>query len=254
MTRRRPQMLPGLAAITLRGAMLKAMIGRLDSSLRARQGIIEYTTSAQCIFRMEVTRSEDQIVLSDGTMVRNSDRILVLHLWNEHIPAFPPGGATFGWAGRLNRALETSLSELEAYLASRPDLDDIVAIRAEMALAAEERNDRVIALAARHGFEPVQAPRMPLAKRLHRFGENILIAMLVLAHNPASFRIDTLRRSCRPIVLSRAALRRRFAAHHENAGKRPCLDLTERDARLAPCETSQAVSNDRRACSRAGLA
>lgn len=197
--------------------MLSSAINRLDRRLRARQGIVEYTNSPHCIFRLEIAASEDQLVLGDGTMVRSADRIIILHLWNEHIPHLPPGGPTFGWGRRLSRALECSLGELESYLASQPDLDDIVAIRAEMALAAKERNDQVVALAARYGFEPVEAAKRPLSKRLHRFGENILIAMLVLAHNPASFRIDTLRRSCTRIVLSRATLRRRFAANRENS-------------------------------------
>jgi hypothetical protein len=226
--------------------MLTAAINRLDRSLRARQGIIEYTNSPHCIFRMEVARSEDQVVLRDGTTVRPADRIIVLHLWNEHIPHLPPGGATLGWARRLSCALEYSLSALESYLASRTDLDDIVAIRAEMALAARERNDQIIALAARYGFEPVEAARRPLSKLLHRFGENILIAMLVLAHNPASFRIDTLRRSCTPIILSRCTLRRRFADMHDNSGECPRrIDLAKVGNRPAPRDVSRARSNER---------
>lgn len=228
--------------------MLSAAINRLDRSLRARQGIVEYTNSPHCIFRMEIAVSEDQIVLGDGTTVRSADRVIVLHLWNEHIPHLPPDGPTLGWGRRLSRALECSLGELESYLATRPDLDDIVAIRAEMALTAKERNDGIIALAARYGFEPVQAARRPLSKRLHRVGENILIAMLVLAHNPASFRIDTLRRSCTPIVLSRATLRSRFAANHENSGKRSRrTDLANDGNRSAPYDASRVPSNDQRA-------
>lgn len=227
--------------------MLSAAINRLDRSLRARQGIVEYTNSPHCIFRMEVARSEDQIVLADRTTVRNADRIIVLHLWNEHIPHLPPGGPTLGWGRRLSRALECSLRELESYLASRPDLDDIVAIRAEMALAAKERNDEAIALATRYGFEPIEVAKMPLSKRLHRFGENILIAMLVLAHNPASFRIDTLRRSCTPIVLSRATLRSRFAANDESSGKRSRRsDFAKDGNRPIPSDVSRAPSNAQR--------
>jgi hypothetical protein len=192
--------------------MLTAAIKHIDRTLRLRHGIVEYASSPCCIFRMELAVSEANVVLTDGTILRDTDRIILLHLWNEHIPPFPPGGPTLGWARRLSHALEYSLRELESYLGSRPELDDIVALRAEMALAAKERNDQLIALSARYGFEPVEAvPAPSMSRRIHRFGENILIAMLVLAHNPASFRIATLRRSCTSIFLSRATLRRRFA-------------------------------------------
>lgn len=191
--------------------MLTGAINRIDRKLRTLHGITEYTDSPSCIFRMEVASSKDRVVLADGTTVCCADRIVVLHLWNEHIPRLPRDGPTLGWGCRLNRAFESSLRELEAYLASRPDLDDVVAIRAEMAIAARERTARLVTIVARYGFERAEPPKRSLPMELHRFGENILFAMLVLVHNPASFRIDTLRRSCTPIFLSRAALRRRFA-------------------------------------------
>jgi hypothetical protein len=51
--------------------------------------------------------------------------------------------------------------------------------------------------------------------------------MLVLAHNPGAFRINTLRRSCTPIYLSRAALRERFGEKHGTAQDRSdSLELT----------------------------
>jgi hypothetical protein len=188
--------------------MLNGIVNLIDRNLRTLHGVTEYTSSPDCIFRLEVATSKEHIVLGDGTSVGAGARLIVLHLWNEHIPPFPPGGPTLGWARRLSRALEVSLSELEAYLASRPDLDDIQVIRAEMTLAAAERSSQLLALAGKFGFEPIKNANRSLPRRLHRLGENILIAMLVLAHNRAAFRIETLRRSCTPIFLSRAALRK----------------------------------------------
>lgn len=202
--------------------MLTSAIKRIDRKLRALHGIVEYSNSPSCIFRLEVAPSEEQIVLADGTTVCRADRIIVLHLWNEQIPRLPPGGPTLGWGRRLSRAFESSLRELETYLDSRPDLDDVVAIRAEMALAPKERTAQLITIVARYGFERADVPRRSLPRRLHRFGETILIAMLVLVHNPASFRIDTLRRSCTTIFLSRAALRRRFAAAQADPSTTKC--------------------------------
>jgi len=51
---------------------------------------------------------------------------------------------------------------------------------------------------------------LPLARRLHRFGENILISLIVLAHNPGALRADTLKRARVPIYLSRRILEKEF--------------------------------------------
>jgi hypothetical protein len=197
--------------------MLRRLTRLIDRRLRSLQGITEYSTSQHCIFRMQVDRSRDALVLQDGTVLDAGTRIVVLHLWNEQIPAFPPGGPTLGWARRINRALEVSLRELELYLCSRPELDDVRVIKAEMALATAERGAQLLALAAKYGFEPIRPARGTLLRRIHRLGENILIAMLVLAHNPAAFRADTLRRSFTPVFLSRASLSGRIGTSRMNS-------------------------------------
>jgi hypothetical protein len=49
-----------------------------------------------------------------------------------------------------------------------------------------------------------------MGERLHRFGENILISLIVLAHNPGALRPDTLKRVRVPIYLSRRVLEKKF--------------------------------------------
>jgi hypothetical protein len=49
-----------------------------------------------------------------------------------------------------------------------------------------------------------------LSQRLHRFGENILISMTVLARNAAALRADTLWRDRALVLLSRQRLQRRY--------------------------------------------
>ncbi|MBU6462566.1 MAG: hypothetical protein KGL35_06325 [Bradyrhizobium sp.] len=189
--------------------MIKRVVNLIDERLRALHGITEFTNSQSCIFRMQVTTCEHGFLLADGTPIATGSRIIVLHLWNEHVPPFPSAGPTLSWARHMSCALDNSLSELERHLSARPDLDDILFIRAEMAFATTERRNQLLALAGKYGFEPVKPTKQSLLRRFHRLGENILLAMLVLANNPASFRADTLRRSCTSIFASRASLRRR---------------------------------------------
>ena len=64
---------------------------------------------------------------------------------------------------------------------------------------------------ARYGFEAIAEPRrLSIGERLHRFGENILISLIILAHNPGALRSDTLKRVRLPIYLSRRILEREF--------------------------------------------
>ncbi|QQO23422.1 hypothetical protein JJB98_27530 [Bradyrhizobium diazoefficiens] len=191
--------------------MLNGLVDPIDRRLRVLHSITEFTGSRDCIFHMQLGINRERIGLQDGTVVDAGARILILHLWNEHILPFPPSGPGLGWARRLSRQLEFSLRELDLHITSRANLQDVPAIRADMALAAGERAPQLLALAAKYGFEPVQTGESSLARRMHRLGENILIAMLVVAHNPRAFRIDTLRRSCTPIFVSRAGMCRRLS-------------------------------------------
>ena len=67
---------------------LEAMVIALDDRLRLRQGVIEYTKSPYCLFRIQLAASIADYVLSDGTSVRSGDRIANLHVWNEQFPCF----------------------------------------------------------------------------------------------------------------------------------------------------------------------
>jgi hypothetical protein len=49
-----------------------------------------------------------------------------------------------------------------------------------------------------------------MAGRLHRFGENVLISLIVFAQNAGTLRPDTLRRVRVPIYLSRRTLDGKF--------------------------------------------
>jgi hypothetical protein len=69
----------------------------LDSWLRRRQGVFEYSHKPDCIFRAQLSRLSSDIQLSDGTFGRPGDRVIDLHLWNEQIPVAPMAGYSLAW-------------------------------------------------------------------------------------------------------------------------------------------------------------
>lgn len=200
----------GRAAAT-RLTLFAPIVGAIDRRLRRRLDVRDYSDAPECVFRFQIVTSKEDFVLPDGVRVRAGDRILDLHFWNEQVPRMPSGAPTIGFARLMARRIDGSLAELAAFLDGRDDLRDIRAIRANLGLGANDRADQIAGLAARFGFRRagVAGPGS-LAERLHRFGENILITMLVMARNPGAVRSDTLRRGRTLTYLSRAALEQRY--------------------------------------------
>lgn len=190
---------------------LAEAVAALDAGLRRRQAVFEYTQNPACVFRLDVSTVSRPLVLRDGTRVHAGRRIARLHFWNEQIPAVPRNGATIAWAHRMQRAIATSLRELASFLAARPEFDDVTVICAVAPSGTKTQSEQLARIMARYGFEAIVQPeRLSIGTRLHRFGENILISLIILAHNPGALRADTLKRVRVPLFLSRRILEREF--------------------------------------------
>lgn len=190
---------------------LAPLIDKIDLHLRRRLGVVEYSDSPDCLFRLQIARAEYEIQFDDGTTVRKGDRLIDLHFWNEQVPVMPIGGPTLAFARRLETCLQISLIELSRYLRSRADLADVKAIRGDMSLGASGRSKQISRIAEKYGFKSFAPQKsLPFGQALHRFGENILITLLVLRRNPGAIKADTLRRTRTLTYLSKKDLERRY--------------------------------------------
>jgi len=195
---------------------LAEAIAVLDARLRRRHAVFEYTRNPSCIFRLDIGHSPRALVLRDGTCVRAGQRIARLHFWNEQVPPVPEPGATIGWARRMQRAIAISLVELTDYLAAQPDLEDIAVVGGDVPSGTRAQREQLARIMARYGFEAVVEPEhLPIAERLNRLGENILISLIVFTHNARALRADTLQRVRLPIYLSRRVLQRQFGCRRQ---------------------------------------
>jgi hypothetical protein len=173
----------------------------LDSWLRRREGVFEYSRKPDCIFRARLSRLSNDVLLSDGTIGRSGDRVIDLHLWNEQIPVAPVARYSLAWGCRFNRSFAKSLGELAQSLVNKPELSDINIIRANINL------DPLHRIAARHGFEIIREPVKPSPwERVHRFGQNILYWLLTLACHSGRARPNKFWRSRQLLYLSRRIL------------------------------------------------
>jgi hypothetical protein len=211
MNRSRQWRLVGSAVGGERHFWLERLIFGLDGLLRRWQSVIEYTHDPTCILRIKFGRLDQDFVLSDGTAGHAGERFIDLHLWNEQIPAMPKEGASIAWAREMSLCFQHSLRQLARYLAARSDLDDISLVRCTMAFAGRERNDQMVRLIGRYGFEFVPpATTAALGERARRLGENIFISLIVLARNQVALRRDTLRRGRTRVFMSRKVLEQRY--------------------------------------------
>lgn len=190
-----------------------ALVFGIDSWLRRWRAVIEYSTHPDCIFRLQTATAERPIQLQDGTVILPGERILELHLWGEQVPRIPQHGVTIAWALQMRRCVELSLRQLAAYLRAHRELDDVMLIRGNVVFCAAERCPQLARLCTRLGFQdPKEAAANTILERTHRFSENILISLVVLAINSRSVRADTLRRTRLTIYITRARLMSHFDA------------------------------------------
>jgi YkoP-like protein len=214
----RTAVLPDRAAKQCDHPWLETLVATLDDRLRQHHGVFEYTRHPDCLFRIQIVAASGDFVLSDGVGIRAGDRLLGLHLWNERFPRFPADGPTLQWARRVNRGFDVSFRELAYFLALRREFDDIIAICGNMAFGSAQRSAQLARWAGGFGFERVATPNpRSLARQLHRFGENILISMMIAARNAAALRADTLQRDRLLVVSSRQKLQRRYGFARERA-------------------------------------
>ena len=211
MTKLRQWRLIGSAVGGERHFWLDKIIFRLDRLLGRWLSVVEYTHDPTCILRITFRRLDQDFVLTDGTAGHAGERFIDLHLWNEHIPAMPKEGASIAWARQMSLCFQHSLRRLARHLASRPDLDDISLVRCTMMFASGERDDQMVRMIRRYGFELVPpTTTVTLGERARRLGENVLISLIVWAGNTAALRRDTLRRGRTRVFMSRKVLEQRY--------------------------------------------
>src|SRR5262245_32392564 len=190
---------------------LDKLIFGLDRVLRRWQSVVEYTHDPACILRIKFGRLDQDFVLSDGTPGQAGERFIECDLWNEQGPAMPKEGASIAWARQMSVCFQHSLRQLARYLASRPDLDDISLVRCTMEFGGRERDNQMVRLIGRYGFELVpSATTVTMGERALRFGENVHISLMVLARNAVALRRDTLRRGRTRVFMSRKVLEQRY--------------------------------------------
>jgi hypothetical protein len=120
-----------------RGTVLVYFIHRLDALLRQLYRISEFTDDPSCILRLAMKLSSTPLKLNDDTRIMPGDPVGEFHLWNDHVPRFPPGGPTLGWARQAHRLVVHSLSLLADHVENGPEWQQVRAFYADVPISSK---------------------------------------------------------------------------------------------------------------------
>ncbi|HWI28599.1 MAG TPA: hypothetical protein VN668_16615 [Stellaceae bacterium] len=195
---------------------LSRAVRGVDSLLRQRQGIEEFTEDEKCIFRISRVPASRDVVLSDGTQIREGDPVLQLHLWNEHLPVMPSAGPSPAWAIRLKRCMRSSLTAVAAYVEREHGLDAIRALHGAPPFGSRLGALQMVRTAYRFGFDVIDPDAPPeWRERIHLVFDSMLLWGLAYAFNPAGLKTKGLLRYRHQLWISRRKLLLRYGSGHD---------------------------------------
>jgi hypothetical protein len=187
----------------------KHLVIRFDYFLRQQYGVFEFSSNLENILRVQFSRATREVSLSDNVIPKNEE-ILLIHLWNEHIPKMPVRGADIGWAKKTLEMFVHSLQALATLIDTDPRFTSVRAINGTTVVFTIPDHWGGYRFMQRLGFKVI-----PYYSRLGKFGEyweNLYGYALIWAYNEGSLKTKRLGRLHRyEVWMSRAAFVERFA-------------------------------------------
>ena len=167
-------------------AIGRLLIYGIDGILRSRFGVKPFTNDPACILRISSERSQQELLLSDGTRVQRGDSLIGLHAWNERLRDRGSKDGPLAWGRFLLRGLTSSLRLLARDVATNTTLANAVALRAEFSFATDLQQASDIA--RRLGFDLVLLDQPGGRVWRKAFWDNFYAYGLMWAYSPQSLK------------------------------------------------------------------
>jgi hypothetical protein len=186
---------------------LSRAVRGVDSLLRQRQGIEEFTEDDDCIFRISYGFAERPVLLSDGTAVAEGEPVLLLHFWNEHLPLMPSEGPSPAWAIRLKQRMRTSLVAVARHIEGERTLAGVRALHGAPPFGSRIGVAQMVRTAHRFGFDVIDPDAArEWRQRVHLVFDSMLLWGLAYAFNPAGLKTKGLLRHRHQLWIARRKL------------------------------------------------
>jgi hypothetical protein len=200
---------------------LSRAVRSVDSLLRQRQGIEEFTVDAACVFRISHELAARAVLLSDGTAIAQGDPVLQLHFWNEHLPPMANEGPSAAWAIRLKHCMHRSLTAIANYLQRERTLDTVQALHGAPPFGSRIGAIQMVRTAQRFGFDVIEPDVAPeWRERVHVVFDSMRLWGLAYAFNRAGLRTKGLLRHRHQLWIARRKLLRLYGGSLDAAPSR----------------------------------
>ena len=162
---------------------MRLLFRGLDALLRRANGVFVFSEDPQCILRLSLGTAPHPLRLP-GALIESGASVLVIHLWNERLPAFPTEGPDLAWGGKILRSFRRSLGAVASYMVQSPELSKVRAVGGATSLPFGGVHAGGGRLLQALGFT-VLPYRSPLGA-FGVFWENFYAWMLIWTYNPGS--------------------------------------------------------------------
>jgi hypothetical protein len=162
---------------------LRSGVRLIDYILRKQGNLREFSQDAACILRIQLRTAPHSVTLN-SIRIKKGDPVLALHLWNEHMPKLPQGGAELEWAVLLRRRLIQSFQGVAWQLRVDDRYAEVKAIFGISVLFSFSDHTGGARMMQRLGFTvlPYTHPK----GRFGEFWENLFSWWLMWTYNEAS--------------------------------------------------------------------
>lgn len=162
---------------------MRSVIRRFDQFLARQYGLFNFCDDPDCVLRLQVSTAPHPLCFPDQ-VVQAGEKVLFLHLWNEHIPPVSQDGIDLAWVKTMQRAFLKSLRSVASYMQTEPCMADIRAVGGEtvlMLVGTRRSGERFM---ERLGF--YVKPSQTHLGRFGEFWENFYSWVLMWTYNPSS--------------------------------------------------------------------
>jgi hypothetical protein len=163
--------------------IISAFVRLIDAILRRASHIQTFSTDRRCILRTSLTTADHEIRLA-STAIPEGSPLLLIHFWNERMPAIPPEGADFRWAVDSQKRFIHSLRLLHSWALEQGLLKTVKAIGGATVLISPEVSIAQQRLLEHLGFE-VTDYHSGLGS-FGEFWENLFTWALMSTYNPGT--------------------------------------------------------------------
>lgn len=162
---------------------MRYLVKKFDQLLCQWMGVFPFCSEAECLVKLQVMPAPHAMIV-DGVEIKEGDPVLVIHLWNDHLPPLLKNEGDLTWAVKTQRMFRTSLRKAANYIQSDPRLRSLRAVMGVTSLfpPPEKHGEK-------HPMQKLGFTVIPNKSRLGRFGElwvNFYAWLLANAYNPVS--------------------------------------------------------------------